>query len=503
MQRDRFPEFLAAAFLAVGAFVMSHHELWRDEVQSWLLARDSTSPWDLLVRQKYEGHPALWQLLLMPLTRLFGTPVAMQCVHLLIATATVYVFARWSPFSRLQKVLFSFGYFPCYEYAIVSRSYGLSVLFLLVFCCLYTYRHRPGGWFAIATVLVLLCHTHALSLIVVLVVVGALVLDHLMAGREAGQLRCPTGPFLSGCALIIVGVVTAVIQIRPPADTGIAVEWRFDFHYYAVRSTMKALVGAYFPVPSLEQNFWNNPLCFDPRLFPLGYLCSVGVVGFLIFILAQLRRHLPALLVFGAGTAGLLAFYYTKYPGAARHHGFLFVCLVMALWMYRRSQYTLPAAARSGRGLALLNGSLTTLFGIHVLAALLAAGLEIRHPFSAARAVTEYLHRQGHDDSLLVGHVDNTVSALLGYSAQRQIYYPQSQRWGSYIIWNQTRLAPITDQELIDAARALPRRPGQPVLLVLNRSFDEDLIRGNRLRLLGAFTGAVVGDENYHLYQVD
>jgi len=30
-------------------------------------------------------HPALWQLLLMPLTRAFGTPIAMQVLHLLIA----------------------------------------------------------------------------------------------------------------------------------------------------------------------------------------------------------------------------------------------------------------------------------------------------------------------------------------------------------------------------------------------------------------------------------
>jgi hypothetical protein len=57
----------------VGGFVMGHHELWRDEVQAWLLDRDSSSAIDLLSRQKYEGHPALWQLLLMPLTRISET----------------------------------------------------------------------------------------------------------------------------------------------------------------------------------------------------------------------------------------------------------------------------------------------------------------------------------------------------------------------------------------------------------------------------------------------
>jgi len=337
LPRDRFPEILAAVFLALAAFVMSHHEIWRDEVQSWLLARDSHSPWDLMVRQKYEGHPALWQLLLMPLTRLSASPVAMQVLHLLVATATVYVFARWSPFSRLQQALFSFGYFPFYEYAIISRSYGLSVLFLVVFCCLYPHRHRPGGFLAIAGVLVLLCHTHALSLIVVLVVCAALGLDWLRARKGGVRPRCPTAPFLAGGALVLAGIITAVIQIRPPADTGIAVEWRLDFRLYAVRSTVKALVGAYLPVPSVERGYWNNPLCFDPRLFPLSVACYGAVAAYLLYACWQLRRHLPSLIVFGAGTAGLLAFYYTKYPGAARHHGFLFICLVMAVWMQRRS----------------------------------------------------------------------------------------------------------------------------------------------------------------------
>lgn len=71
---DRLSVPISAALLVVGAFVIAHHELWRDEVQAWLLARDSASAIDLFSRQKYEGHPALWQLLLMPLTRALSRP---------------------------------------------------------------------------------------------------------------------------------------------------------------------------------------------------------------------------------------------------------------------------------------------------------------------------------------------------------------------------------------------------------------------------------------------
>ena len=115
---DRTPAFslvLTAAFLVVGGTGAIYHEMWRDEIQAWLLARDSTGPIDLLSHMKYEGHPPLWHLLLMPLTWITHAPESMQVVHLLIAATTVFLFARYSPFTPLQKILFSFGYFVLYE----------------------------------------------------------------------------------------------------------------------------------------------------------------------------------------------------------------------------------------------------------------------------------------------------------------------------------------------------------------------------------------------------
>ena len=84
-----FPAGLTAVYALVLAFGLAHHEMWRDELQAWLLARDSAGPADLFANLKYEGHPALWHLLLMPLTRLTASPVAMQALHLVIASTTV------------------------------------------------------------------------------------------------------------------------------------------------------------------------------------------------------------------------------------------------------------------------------------------------------------------------------------------------------------------------------------------------------------------------------
>ncbi len=70
-------------------------------------------------------------------SRITSSPLGMQVLHLIIATCSVYVFLKYSPFTRTTKLLFIFGYFPCYEYAVLSRSYALGVLGLFSFCALF------------------------------------------------------------------------------------------------------------------------------------------------------------------------------------------------------------------------------------------------------------------------------------------------------------------------------------------------------------------------------
>lgn len=504
MKRTPSSLLVTLAFFSLGAVLISHHELWRDEVQSWLLARDSVSPVDLLSVQQYEGHPALWQLLLYLFTRAFSSPVAMQWFHLLIASATVYLFVRYSPFTALQKVLFSFGYFPFYEYAIISRSYGLSLFLLTVFCCLYPRRDRY--FIPIAVTLVLLGHTHALGLILALVVFAALWLDRLIAPLGSPAKRCSLWSFSAGTVLFVLGALGAAMQIKPPADTGALVGWQWGLHYSPLLNTAKALVGAYLPVPSPTLNFWNHPLLTEERLFPLNAFSFLVVPGYVLFVFFGLRRSPVAGLVFLLGTSGLLLFFYTKYAGHTRHHGFLFVCLIVSAWIHRRDDLSPSLQRAEPRPRCwpkAFTGSLTLLLGVHVAAAAIASVQEYRHPFSSASAVADYLHRNGHDDSLLIGHWDQPAAAILGFSTQRQMYYPQSRRWGSYIIWNQDRLRMVSDDELINEARALPHRSGQHRLLVLNRSLEIRTVEEYGLVKLGTFSGAIVPDENFHLYDLD
>lgn len=149
---------LTVIFLIVCGVFTFEHPLWRDEAQAFLIARDSHSLGELLFNMRYEGHPPLWHVLLFLLTRVTVRPEAMQGLHLLMAGASVYVVARYSPFPWGLKILFAFGYFPFFEYGILTHNYQLFMLLTFVLCALWQHRRFSFLWSGV--LLGLLCLTH-------------------------------------------------------------------------------------------------------------------------------------------------------------------------------------------------------------------------------------------------------------------------------------------------------------------------------------------------------
>ncbi|HXT47982.1 MAG TPA: hypothetical protein VN717_05035, partial [Gemmatimonadaceae bacterium] len=211
----RFALILLAAFLLVTLPVTLHHEMWRDEIQAWLLARDAVSLRELFHLLHYEGHPSLWYLLLRPVARVVRDPRWIQPIALLLSCCTVYLFARFAPFSRLIRVLFAFGYFVVYGWTIVARSYGLG-LTLAVLLCVLLARPKPRYGIA-ATVMALLANTSVYGSMIVVACGIGLAADALFANSGAARrerIRRVALPVLVGAAAVLL----AAAQVRPASD---------------------------------------------------------------------------------------------------------------------------------------------------------------------------------------------------------------------------------------------------------------------------------------------
>ena len=502
---------LTILFLAVGAFTASHHEMWRDEIQAWLLARDSTSIFNLFANLKYEGHPGLWHLCLMPLSRITHSPIIMQMFHLLITGVTVYLFVRYAPFNWLQKLLFCFGYFVLYEYAIVARNYALGMLLITVFCVLFKERYKRFIW--VGCVLFLLGHTSVHALIVAIAIGIVLCCEYFFGGRFLMPLNQEIAaienkrPIWIGFALIGVGIITAVLQLNPPSDTGFAVAWHFSYDPKRVNDIVRLISRAYLPITSPILGFWGSNIL---TTYPFFQAIQVPLCYFLMLLSALLFLKRPtALLTYLISTFGLLTFFYIKYHGSIRHHGFLFLTFLMCYWIYRDA----PAISL-GRTEQQATDSLidrvfnmtgtvlvTVLLLCHAMGGITAVRMEHRHVFSYGKLTAEYIKSQGMQGLPMVGNKDSAVSTVVGYLQEpRQIYYPRSGRSGSFIRWDKARTPSISKRRVVEAARTLSNEKSQEVLIILNGSLNAKIIEQYTLSFLVKFTGSTVSDEGFHLY---
>ena len=148
-------------YLVISFFFICFHEEWRDEAQSWLIA-ENLNFFELLDQMKYEGHPYLWYLILMPFAKI-GFPYFTQKVisWVIVGIGAILIFTK-SPFKFSTKVLILFSWPMIYLYSAVSRSYCLIPLFIVLTALFYKDRNEKPFRYVIS--LCLLANTHIIML---------------------------------------------------------------------------------------------------------------------------------------------------------------------------------------------------------------------------------------------------------------------------------------------------------------------------------------------------
>lgn len=124
-------------FCVLTATGVYFHEPWYDEAQAWLLAQDLNFI-ELLKQMAVEGHLFLWFTVLMPFAKLNITyPYAMQITNLLFIWGFVYLFWKNTNIPTFLKLLITFSFPICFQYAILARCYSLGIFLLILLITLY------------------------------------------------------------------------------------------------------------------------------------------------------------------------------------------------------------------------------------------------------------------------------------------------------------------------------------------------------------------------------
>jgi hypothetical protein len=270
------------------------------------------------------------------------------------------------------------------------------------------------------------------------------------------------------------------MQISPSQHSGFdfARVWQTGYDANHLKSVIRLIMRAFFPVPEVHTAFWNTNFLDN---YPFGAKIQI-ILSFLLAIwcfLALLRRP-TALLIYFSGTIGLLILFYTKYFGSIRHHGFLFILFIMALWM---QPYCGEAKffAWTGRFARLcqksLNPILTGILFFHLVGGIIAVLMDNQHVFSYGKAAAAFIkERKMQNLVMVVGEKEYAMSAVIGYLEKDRVYYPRRAQFGSFIRWDQAWASDFTDGQAVRKAKELGAENKQDILFILSHELSANLI---------------------------
>jgi hypothetical protein len=96
----------------------------------------------------------------------------------------------------------------------------------------------------------------------------------------------------------------------------------------------------------------------------------------------------------------------------------------------------------------------------------------------------------------MVGYMDFVASTVAGY-LDRQFYYPNSNTFGTFVVFDGKRKLFMSADEVLESARLLSERTRSDVLLVLYLEIGGE---GVVVIELEKFAGSLQGEENFYLY---
>ena len=153
---------LLAGYLVFNGILLAGHELWRDEANVWLIARE-LSPIQLFREIRYQGHPCLWYLIVMPFAKLGFPFKTISVLSFLIMAAGAGIFTFKAPFHPLTKLVCLFSPIFSYYYPVVARNYCLIALLLILLAYYYTVRNNKPVLYGLLLGLLVQADTIALA----------------------------------------------------------------------------------------------------------------------------------------------------------------------------------------------------------------------------------------------------------------------------------------------------------------------------------------------------
>ncbi len=478
---------LVAFLVFVGLTLLGifHHELWLDEMQRWLLVRDSASISELIFNKRYDGHPSLWYILLFGVKQVSHHPLAMQFFHSGIAILSAFLILWYAPFEKWIRILLVFSYFPFFEYNLLNANYALIFLGMLLFCVIYS--KKQGPLWLLALLLGLMSNIHILGLVASFALFLYLILDNYQEKKAIN--------LVAFIAIYIALSSVAIAHSIPPAEHQLRIN--FGDKISQPSNWLKSFMTverSFFPFPNITQEaFWNTYLIHKLIPKPLRLLLVLSVLGACIFLLKKQKK---VLVLFILGLLGNWCFTLFFPLNGTRYYGFFFLFFIVSYWLHKAfsAKKDTPFYTR-----LFLYSLLTT----QVFSSIIFYIWDWQKPFSQAPQMAEYVIQNRPTNSIIAVDDYRVAVPMSGY-LQEPVYYLAEDRMGSFCHWISTKRLDTVDEVKAKLLDLQVQNPDKNLLLISNKdNFPKQSNTGAfTIDFLQSYTGSLYPTHDYYLYEV-
>jgi hypothetical protein len=445
--------------LTVG-FLALHHAMWRDEVRSLTIALAGNDLIEMFKRLHGEGHPAVWYLLLRSAHTVVGRVEVLPVVAFLVALAIVGLLLFRSPFPRVLTAGLVFSKVLWFEYSVMARNYGISVLILFLIAEAYPKRRDSG--LVVGALLFLLANTNVIGTLMA----GAFLLFWFVDLLEETGARWTRklGNFAVNASITAAGIAVCALTILPTYNDAAAQDWS---KVSPVLSLLNAVLnpGSTSLLALVGRNLNLPGLLISPVLF----LVTVGLMP---------RRAAFISALFGLIVSAL--FFSLAADGGERHAGVWFFFCITLYWIAWGD--IAKALSTNSRRQAVKISTAIGLSGLVVLVSVqdIKGLITVGRFFADKDMVTSRSYDLGRliasrsdlANATIIAAPDYLVEALPYYIPNRT-YLLRNHRFGNLVKFSRAGQLNTSLADILDESRVIKNATGAPVIILLEHRLDE------------------------------
>ncbi len=476
------------AWTAQTLWLLVHHELWRDEADAWLIARDAT--WTEMFHILPDaGQPPLWYLTLKVAVAAGFDWRAMQAINIVAVwlSGWLLLFRSTLGLAVTIPVLFSFVF--SFEYPVVARNYGLGILGLFLFVSLHSdgTKQKTGRASSFAANM-LMCGSsiHFMTLALVLWLSRGFGSWRKFEIKRKAFSIWQEWPFL-------VPFIACVLILWPTGTGQFSGSFLPNFR---TQSLFESLIHYILP---FETPSW--------RVFSVA-------AGLTVMMIAGFPGRY-AILLFLAGLFILEAiFVAVYYQGGVRHSGLIMVWLAASAWHGK----TMTKINNSARPRAILRRSNLLPLGLWLATSwnlplqFEVYRLERNQDFSEALRAAAFVNQERYMQRQLTCWLPRSCSAVSIYltNHQRKFWYPVLERSGTFDHWDAksealNRYLAMREHPFADILASTIRRsadwgqPGGPLFLSTKRIPEPESVKLKLISIPAKKAWRIL-DESFWIY---